>query len=247
MKYRILLFDVDNTLLDFDANEEESFRLMMEDMGETWTKEIYQTYKQLNTRLWKRIEKGEITVDEGVNRRFADLMALYGKAVDGPDWERAYRRHLNQGVQEIPGVHPVLKRLRESCELYVITNGIQQTQEFRMARSGLDQYFKDMFISGRIGAGKPSKEFFDHVKNHIQWFEPKEALVIGDSLSSDIKGGIDAGIPTCWFARGKDGPSRERELRDSGLCPDHVIGELTELFDVQGEPAAWSPGYAGGF
>lgn len=64
MKYRILLFDVDNTLLDFDANEEESFRLMMEDMGETWTKEIYQTYKQLNTRLWKRIEKGEITVDE---------------------------------------------------------------------------------------------------------------------------------------------------------------------------------------
>ena len=129
----------------------------------------------------------------------------------------------------------------------MITHGIQQTQESRIARSGLDQYFKDMFISGRIGAGKPSKEFFDYVKNHIQWFEPKEALVIGDSLSSDIKGGIDAGIPTCWFARGKDGPSRERELRDSGLCPDHVIGELTELFDVQGEPAAWSPGYAGGF
>lgn len=233
MKYRTLLFDVDNTLLDFDANEEESFRLMLEDMGETETGELYGTYKELNSRLWKRIERGEITVEEGVNRRFSDLMARFGKTVDGPEWERAYRRHLNQGIQEIPGVHQVLGQLKkDGYELYVITNGVAQTQESRMSRSGLDRYFKERFISGQIGAGKPSGEFFDYVKSHIRGFDSRETLVIGDSLSSDIKGGIDAGIPTCWFARGKSVSEREAELADSGLSPDHVIGELTEIFSV---------------
>lgn len=233
MKYRILLFDVDNTLLDFDANEEESFKAMMEELGEDWSEEIYETYKKLNAGLWKRIERNEITVNEGVNRRFSDLMAQYGKEVDGSLWERTYRKYLNQGVQEIPQVHQVLGRLREEgYELYVITNGVTETQESRMARSGLDQYFRESFISGRIGAGKPSKEFFDYVKGHVPGFEAKEALVVGDSLSSDIKGGVDAGIPTCWFTRETDADKRDKMLQESGLNPDYVIGSLTEIFHV---------------
>ena len=79
MRYKVLLFDVDNTLLDFDANEEESFKSMMNEMGEVWSEAIYETYKTLNTDLWKRIEKNEITVKEGVNRRFADLMEIYAQ------------------------------------------------------------------------------------------------------------------------------------------------------------------------
>ena len=109
MGYRILLFDVDNTLLDFDANEEESFRSMMAEMRENWTEEIYDTYKKINSGIWKQIEKKEITVEEGVNRRFSDLMFRYGKTVDGQLWEKTYRKYLNQGIQEIPGVHQVLR------------------------------------------------------------------------------------------------------------------------------------------
>lgn len=233
MRYRILLFDVDNTLLDFDANEEESFKSMMNEMGEVWSAGIYETYKRLNAALWRRIEKNEITVQEGVNRRFAELMARYGKEVDGPSWEKTYRKYLNQGIQEIPQVHQVLSRLKEDgYEMYVITNGVTETQESRMARSGLDQYFRDAFISGRIGAGKPSKEFFDYVERHVPGFAKKDALVIGDSLSSDIKGGVEAGIPTCWFTRETDGDRRRRLLQESGLKPDHVIGSLMEIFDV---------------
>lgn len=233
MGYRILLFDVDNTLLDFDANEEESFRSMMTEMGETWTQEIYTTYKGINSRIWKQIERKEITVEEGVNSRFTELMALYKKTVDGRLWERTYRKYLNEGIQEIPEVHQVLGRLKEKgYELYVITNGVEETQVSRMSRSGLDRYFRQSFISGRIGAGKPSKEFFDYVKDHIPDFSLREALVIGDSLTSDIRGGADAGIDTCWFCRESDRSVRQEMLRESRLKPDYVIGELTGIFPI---------------
>ena len=231
MRYRILLFDVDNTLLDFDANEEEAFKAVMKEMDQAWSEELFETYKELNTDLWKRIERNEVTVEQGVNRRLSDLMAKYGKAVDGVLWEKTYRKYLNLGIQEIPQAHQVLRRLEESGhELYVITNGVTKTQESRMARSGLDQYFREMFISGRIGAGKPSGEFFDYVKSHVPGFEEKEALVIGDSLSSDIRGGADAGIPTCWFTRNADAAARDRALEESGAKPDYIIGSLPEIF-----------------
>ena len=233
MGYKILLFDVDNTLLDFDANEDESFRSMMEDMGETWTEEIYDAYKKVNSRIWKQIEGEEITVEEGVNRRFSDLMAGYGKTVDGRLWEKAYRRHLNQGIQEMPGVHQVLGRLRErGYELCVITNGMEETQTSRLSRSGLDRYFSQLFISGRIGAGKPSKEFFDYVKSHIPGFSAREALVIGDSLSSDVRGAVDAGIAACWITREREKDVREAMLMESGLSPDYTIHELTQLLRI---------------
>lgn len=233
MGYRILLFDVDNTLLDFDANETEAFRGVMEEMGERWTEEIYETYRNLNTQLWKRIEKREITVEEGVNRRFSDLMAEYGKIVDGRQWESVYRRYLNQGIQEIPHVHQVLEKLKkERYELYVITNGVEETQTSRMSRSGLDKYFKELFISGKIGAGKPSEEFFNFVKSHIDKFDQKDALIIGDSLTSDIKGGIDAGIDTCWFCRGKNSDLEKKEMLECGVQPSYIIKELSDLFKI---------------
>lgn len=233
MGYRILLFDVDNTLLDFDANEAESFRSMMKELQEPWTEEIYETYKDLNTQLWKSIERKEITVEEGINRRFSDLMTCYGRDVDGRRWEKVYRKYLNQGIQEIPQVHQVLGRLREQgYELYVITNGVEETQMSRMSGAGLDKYFIKLFISEKIGAGKPSKEFFDYVKKHVENFGEKMALVIGDSLTSDIKGGIDAGIDTCWFCKEKDSSIREKELQSEQVKPSYIISELEELFDI---------------
>lgn len=233
MGYRILLFDADDTLLDFDANEAASFRSMMEEIGELWTEEIYGTYRKLNRELWRSIERGEIAVEEGVNRRFSDLMARYGRQVDGRLWEQTYRRYLNQGIQEIPQVHQVLGKLKENgYGLYVITNGVEETQTSRMARSGLDRYFRQMFISGKIGAGKPSRVFFDYVKSHVERFDAREALVIGDSLTSDIKGGIDAGIDTCWFCRNKSEEEREKEMEKRGVRPSYIIGDLTELFGI---------------
>lgn len=225
MKYTTLLFDVDNTLLDFDANEEESFRSMMLELGETYTDEWYQTYKRINTGLWKRMEKKELSIEEVVNNRFAIFMRHYGREVDGQQWEKVYRRYLNRGTQQIPHVHQVLSELKKSYRLYVITNGMEETQEFRMEHSGLNQYFLDYFISERIGANKPSKEYFDYVKAHIADFQASDTLVIGDSLTSDIKGGNDAGMDTCWFTKDQQAEPKE-------AVPTYIIHELPEIFSV---------------
>ena len=201
MKYDTLLFDVDNTLLDFDANEKESFKSMILDKGEEYSEELYETYKKMNHRMWEAVERGEITIDDVLYTRFSKLMNMYRKEVDGIEYENTYRFYLNRGIQEMPNVHEVLSELKKNHRLYVITNGIKETQDSRMNRSGLVKYFEERFISESIGANKPSSEFFDYVKNNIDDFNPSNTLIIGDSLTSDIKGGNLAGIDTCWFCK----------------------------------------------
>ena len=225
MKYEILLFDVDNTLLDFDANEAESFKNMIEDKGQVYSEELYSRYKEINHEMWKAVERGEMTIDEIVNLRFEKLMDLYGKKVDGEDYEKTYRSYLNKGVQEMPKVHEVLSKLKEKYKLYVITNGVGTTQDFRMKGSGLDKYFEKCFISEAVGANKPSMDFFNHVKENIECFDSSKALVIGDSLTSDIKGGNDAGIDTCWICR-------KGTENHTDIIPKYTINSLEELFEI---------------
>lgn len=228
MHYEILLFDVDNTLLDFTANEAESFRSLLWEKGEPYSEEIYKTYSEMNEEMWRAIERQEKTVEEVVNIRFSKLMSQYGKIVDGADWERTYRSYLNQGIQKIAGVDQVLARLQKNHRLYVITNGVRETQESRMTRSGLSRYVLHSFISEEVGAGKPAQEFFDYVKAHISGFDRKKALIIGDSLTSDILGGNLAGIDTCWFCRKKG-------QKPLGATPDYIIHQLEDLYPILGE------------
>lgn len=225
MKYEILLFDVDNTLLDFDANEAESFKNMIRDKGHEYSEEMYEKYKEMNHEMWKALERGEITVNELINTRFAKFMSMYGENVDGSDYEKTYRSYLNKGIQEMPYVHEVLSELKKDYKLYVITNGLIETQKYRMKGSGLDKYFENSFISEKVGANKPSSIFFDHVKNNIEGFDVSKALVIGDSLTSDIKGGNLAGIDTCWICR-------EGTVNDTEIKPTYVINSLKELNNI---------------
>ena len=225
MKYDTLLFDVDNTLLDFDANEKESFKSMILDKGEEYSEELYETYKKMNHRMWEAVERGEITIDDVLYTRFSKLMNMYRKEVDGIEYENTYRFYLNRGIQEMPNVHEVLSELKKNHRLYVITNGIKETQDSRMNRSGLVKYFEERFISESIGANKPSSEFFDYVKNSIDDFNPSNTLIIGDSLTSDIKGGNLAGIDTCWFCK-------EGTVNSTGIIPTYEIHALDELFEI---------------
>lgn len=227
MRYNALLFDVDNTLLDFSANEAEAFRNMIQEKGETYSEELFATYRSMNEQMWRAIERGEATTSEVVNTRFSRLMSRYGRQVDGMEWENCYRSYLNRGIQEMPFVREVLNQLKERYRLFVITNGIEETQQYRLHGSGLDSYFEDIFISQSIGAGKPSKEFFDYVKTHIKDFDASRSLVVGDSLTSDILGGQLAGIDTCWFCE----EGMESTLEEE---PTYVIHDLRELVEILG-------------
>lgn len=229
MHYDTLLFDVDNTLLDFDANEAESFRCMLRDKGEAYSDELYNTYRMVNEQMWRAIERGEATTSEVVNTRFARLMSKYGKQVDGMEWENCYRSYLNHGIQEMPYVKEVLERLKGKYRLFIITNGMEETQHYRLEGSGLKPYFEDIFISQSVGAGKPSSEFFDYVKDHIRGFDVQRSLVIGDSLTSDILGGQLAGIDTCWFC--KEGV--DNMLDEDPTFTIHSLRELLTVLDEE--------------
>lgn len=225
MSYKILLFDLDNTLLDFCANETDSLNKLFQKHGYIFTDELFELYNSVNKQLWADYENGKIELDDVLNSRFSETMLRLGKEVDGIEWENQYRELLGNGCQLIEGALEVCRRLSESHRLFVITNGITKTQIKRLKQSGLYEFFEDIFISQSIGSQKPSKEFFDYVMSHIKGFNGKEALIIGDSLNTDIKGGLVSGIDTCWFN------SKLHECSPE-IRTTYTIASLEELYDI---------------
>jgi len=225
MSYSILLFDLDDTLLDFGANETDSLTKLFQQQGYTLTEELFQLYNSVNKQLWTEYENGTIGLDVVLNSRFSETMLRLGQAVDGLAWERLYRELLGNGSQLLEGALELCQSLSASHRLFVVTNGITQTQIKRMKLSGLFEFFEDIFDSQSIGFQKPAKEFFDYVMSHIKDFNKKEALIIGDSLNTDIKGGLLSGIDTCWLNRNSQKSAPE-------IQSTYTITNLVELYDI---------------
>ena len=225
MRYKVLLFDLDDTLLDFSANEIDSLNKLFQHHGYELSDELYQVYNSVNKQLWAEYENGSIGLDDVINSRFSKTMLSVGKVVDGRVWEKMYRDLLGQGCQRIEGALDICQNLSVSHRLFVITNGIARTQKKRLEQSGLSGFFENVFDSQSIGFQKPSKEFFDYVMNHIDGFNKKEALIIGDSLNTDIKGGLQSGIDTCWINRNAQKFAKE-------IQSTYTITSLMELYDI---------------
>lgn len=214
MSYKILLFDLDDTLLDFDVNEFDSLNKLFQQHGYTFSDDIFQVYNSVNKQFWTDYERGRIDLDILLNTRFSETMLKLGITVDGMEWGNKYEELLGNGHQLIEGALEVCQCLSESHRLFIITNGIRKTQIQRLKLAGLYGYFEDIFDSQSIGFHKPLKEFFDYVMGHIKNFNLKEALIIGDSLNTDIKGGFLSGIDTCWFNRNlQESPVRTSKKR----------------------------------
>lgn len=221
-KYRTLLFDVDNTLLDFDAAEDAALHCLFEDQNFSLTREIEADYKKINQGLWKAYEAGIIDRDEVVNTRFSLLFKEYGKEVDGVVLEKKYRNYLDQGHQLVQGAIELITDLKDQYDLFVVTNGVSATQDRRLRDSGLFPLFKDIFVSEATGFQKPMKEYFEYVFARIPHFSASQALIVGDSLNSDIKGGQRAGLDTCWF-------NPDMKPNDTLPDPTYQIQKLDEL------------------
>ncbi|MEH7013628.1 YjjG family noncanonical pyrimidine nucleotidase [Neobacillus niacini] len=224
-KYKTLFFDVDDTLLDFGAAEKLALQLLFAEHNILLTPEIEEQYKKINQGLWKRFEEGELDRDEVVNTRFSILFNEYDKEMDGNLLEKNYRGYLEQGHQLVNGAFELISELHHDYNLYVVSNGVSKTQDKRLRDSGLFPLFKDIFVSEDTGYQKPMKEFFDFVFSRIPNFRVEQALIIGDSLSADIKGGELAGMDTCWF-----NPNLKRNLTNTN--PTYQIHKLEELKQI---------------
>lgn len=223
--YTTLLFDVDDTLLDFDAAESLALKLLFEEYQFSLTPEIEMNYKNINKRFWEAFEEGKIDRDVVMNTRFSTLFKEYGQDVDGVLLEKSFRSYLEQDHQLINGATEVISELHPQFDLYIVTNGDSKTQDRRLRDSGLFPFFKDIFVSEAIGFQKPMKEYFDYVFARIPQFAKKQTLIIGDSLSSDIKGGNLAGIDTCWY-------NPKMKPNNTDIVPIYEIQKLEELYQI---------------
>ena len=198
-RYTTVLFDADNTLLDFDRSEREALREALGGMGVKADEEMIQAYSEINQSFWKMLERGEIAKSELRVARFAAFCARFSLSLDVPQLSLAYTDALATKSYLLPGVEELCRALVPHARLCIITNGLKTVQEGRFDRSCLKPMFPYVFISEEIGAEKPDKAYFDAVAAALPDFDPARTLVVGDSLTSDIRGGILAGLDTCWF------------------------------------------------
>ena len=200
MSYIFLLFDLDHTLLDFDAAEDVALSHLLKEEGVADIQAYKDYYVPMNKSLWKDLEEKKITKQELVNTRFAKLFAHFGIEKDGAYLAERYQFFLSKQGQIFPGVEDLLKKLiHQGYELYAATNGITAIQTGRLAQSGIAPFFKEIFISEQLHTQKPDAAFYEKIGARISNFDKKNALMIGDSLSADIQGGNNAGIDTVWY------------------------------------------------
>ena len=200
MTYKFLLFDLDHTLLDFDAAEDVALTQLLKEEGVEDIQAYKDYYVPMNKSLWKDLELKKIRKQELVNTRFSKLFSHFGIEKDGVYLAERYQFYLAQQGQVFSGAMELLDSLIDrGYELYAATNGITTIQTGRMAQSGLASYFNQVFISEQLQTQKPDALFYEKIGQQIAGFSKEKTLMIGDSLTADIQGGNNAGIDTIWY------------------------------------------------
>ncbi len=233
-KYKAVLWDVDGTLLDFLSVQRIAITKCLQEIEVAVTEEMVARYSQINDSYWKKLELGEVTKEELHVRRFTDLFDEYDiKNVDVVAFREQYLNILANTYAYEEGALELCKSLQGKVRQYVITNGVEAVQRKKLRLSGFYDLMDGLFISEQIGTPKPHAEFFDYCMDRIGDLTKEELLIVGDSLTSDIKGGVLYGIATCWYRPEADGEVQDAE-RDvyEKYTPDYEICHLQELYDI---------------
>ncbi len=226
MKYTALLMDADETLLDFCRSEGFALSDTLAKHGITMTAEMQSAYHRINRLLWQQLERGEIVRERLKVQRFEELFETIGAVgMDAAAFNEQYMMTLGKRGFLLDGALELVKTLSQHYRICIITNGTASVQHTRLADSGLLPYVDGVFISQEIGADKPSPVFFDAVLSALGDPDKRELLVIGDSLTSDIRGGLLSGIDTCWYAP-------HGEMPPTDILPTYTVRSYTELLSM---------------
>ena len=217
-----LFLDLDDTILDFHKAEQVAISATFRSFGIEPTPEVLARYSQINKECWHKLELGLWDREQVLVRRFELLFAEYGITQEGTPVARAYEKNLGIGHWFLPGAEAAVEALSQKYRLFLASNGTASVQKGRMTSANLYRFFEVVFVSQELGANKPAKEFFERATAQIPDYDASRAMMVGDSLTSDILGGIRAGMKTCWV-------NPKHLPADPAIPADYEIESLAQL------------------
>ena len=220
--YEIVLLDADMTIWDFEASEKLALGDVVSSIGSELTDDVFAYYHQVNSALWKAFDLKQVTKEELSFRRFDALLKYLGKEGEPLAMNAYYQQRLGEHSIMLPGAEEMCRKLAERCTLYILTNGMHVAQVGRFEKSPVKQYIAAMFISEDMGCQKPDKAYFDKVFDIIGLQDKSRAVMVGDSLTSDIRGGINAGVDTIWY-------NPKGKAHDPATMPTYTAATMDEI------------------
>ena len=218
MKYDWILFDADETLFHFDAFK--GMQLMFSRKGVDFTQADYNQYQEVNKPLWVAYQNGKIDAHELKHSRFLQWAEKLGTTT--MELNSAFLSAMADICTLLPGARDLIDSLSKRAKLGIITNGFEELQDVRLEKTGLKKFFEQVIISEQVGVAKPDKKIFDYALGKMNYPCKSRVLMVGDTLQSDIVGGINFGIETCWL-------NRHNVEKEEGLEPTYIVSSLVEL------------------
>lgn len=217
-----VFLDLDDTILDFHKAERIALSKTLRHFGVEPSQAVLDRYHIINIQHWQALERGELTREQVLTGRFEALFRELGHQVDAEAVMQSYESNLSIGHYFLPGAQEAVQRLSKSYRLFLASNGTASVQHSRLTSAGLYPYFEKVFISQEVGYNKPSKAYFERCFSLIPGFEAEKAIMVGDSLTSDILGGQRSGLKTCWVNPG-------HLPAPADIQPDYEIESLSQL------------------
>lgn len=227
---RAVLIDIDDTLFSFDVYVREALKEGLPKFGiAEYREEMEAVFHRVNTGLWRSMERGEINYEQLYGRRFNDFFEALGVNGDGPAFEAYFRGKLRESASPMEGARELVEYLAGKYILCAASNGPFDQQENRLRVGGLLPHFSHLFISEDLGVSKPDPRFFETAMARLraggQDITPQECVMIGDSLTSDMAGGIAAGMKTIYYDHRRTG-------KTDGKTVDHIVTHLRDIFEI---------------
>lgn len=222
---KIVLLDFDNTLVDFNECARQSIIDIFKKFDFEYNENVYETFIRENVKIWKRLEKGEITKEQLRADRWNIILKKLGIDFDGKAFEELFENGVASYACPVKYAYELLDYLKEKYPLYVVSNGFRAVQESRLKIGNFEKYFQDVFVSEDVGVAKPDKRFFDYVFSKLGTPDKSDVILIGDSFFADIVGGSNYGIKTIWF-------NKTREGCPDNTKPTYTASDLSEIKNI---------------